>query len=190
MHFSKRAALFGLAMFGAAALAASADNIMQKAINDPGAFWVTWGNVKTNYVDAPMVKGGAAERVTISPKPANPWDAGASIVISKPVHKGDVLLLMFWARAEKLPAGSDLVMLSGRIYENTPSGAGVSPQTTFLIGGQWKLYYANGTAAKDYPVGTLSAGMALGTGDQVIDFGPVHVLDLGPNYNLNWLPHN
>ena len=190
MHCSKRAVLAGLAMFGAVALAASAGDVMQKAVSDPGAFWSIWGKAKTNYVTDPGVKGGAAERVTISPKPDNPWDVGAVVGITKPVQKGDVLLLMFWARAVKLPAGSDLIMVSGRIYESAPSGAGVSPETSLLIGRQWKLYYVSGTATKDYPGGTLEAGMELGTGEQVIDFGPVSVLDLGPNYNADWLPRN
>ncbi len=190
MRCSKSSVLSALAMFGAVVLSASAGDIMQKAVSDPGAFWTIWGKAKTSYMADPRVKGGAAERVTISPKPNNPWDVGASIAITKPVRKGDVLLLMFWARAERPPAGSDLVMLSGRIYENGPSGAGVSQETTFLIGRQWQLYYANGTAAKDYPVGTLSAGMVLGAGDMVIDYGPVSVIDLGPNYNLDWLPRS
>ncbi|MDE2184139.1 MAG: hypothetical protein KGJ78_14060 [Alphaproteobacteria bacterium] len=190
MHLSKRAMLAALAMLGAATMAASASDILQKAISDPGAFWTIWGPAKTNYVTDSRVKGGAAERVTISPKPRNPWDVGASTAISKPVRKGDVVLLMFWARAERPPQGSDLVMLTGRIYENAHPDNGVTPQTNFLIGDQWKLYYASGKATKDYPAGALNAAMVLGSSEQVIDFGPLHVLDLGPNYDSNLLPHN
>jgi hypothetical protein len=190
MPFCRRAVLSGLAMFGAVALTAAADDIMQKAVNEPGAFWTTWGKAKTAYVADSGVKGGAAERVTISAKPNNPWDVGASSSVAKAVRKGDVVLLMFWARAEKSPPGSDLVIITGRVYENAPPGTAVTPETNYLVGKQWKLYYSSGKATKDYPVGTLSAGMILGTGEQVIDLGPMFVLDLGPSFNVYWLPHS
>ncbi len=189
MRFTKRAVLTGLAMFGVAALSAAAEDLAQKAVNDPGSFWSVWGMAKANFVSAPGLKGGAAQRVTIS-KPGKPWDAGTYAAITKPVKKGDVLVLEFWARAERPPAGSDLVMVTGRIYEAGPAGNGVSPESSFLIGAQWKFYYTAGTATKDYPPGTLSAGMVLGTGDQIIDFGPVSVLDFGPGYDVNSLPRS
>lgn len=190
MRILTRAWMAGAAMAAVLALAASGDDLQQKAVNNPGAFWGVWGAAKTDYVADPRLKGGAAQRVTISPKPAHAWDVGAYVAITKPVQKGDVLLLTFWARAEKPPAGSDLVMLTGRLYEAAPPNAEVTPEVSFLIGKQWKLYYASGTAAKDYPVGSLSAGMVLGTGEQVIDFGPVSVLDFGQGYNINNLPRN
>ncbi len=186
MHFTKRAVVGGLAMLGAVVLGALADDSAQRLVNDPGAFWGVWGSpVKANFVAAPSLKGGAAQRVTISPKPNRPWDVGTYAAITKPVKKGDVLVLMFWARAEKPPAGSDLVLVSGSIYEAGPAGNAVSPEANFIIGKQWKFYYVSGTATKDYPVGTLSAGMVLGTGEQVIDFGPVSVIDYGASFDIN-----
>ncbi|MDE2112607.1 MAG: hypothetical protein KGJ79_15810 [Alphaproteobacteria bacterium] len=190
MRISKRAILSGLAMLGAVTLIAAADEATPRVVNDPAAAWGFWGPVKTDVVTDPNVQGGTATRVTISPKPANPWDAGAYANITKPVQKGDVLLLAFWARAEKIPAGSDFVMLSGRIHENAPPNTGVTLETGFLVGEEWKLHYAGGTATKDYPAGMLSVGMVLGTGDQVIDFGPMSVVDYGPGYDLSKLPHD
>ncbi len=189
MRFTRRAVITGLAVFGAVAFTAAAGNLAAKVVNDPGSFWGVWGTAKTNFVAAPGLKGGAAERVTI-PKPNKPWDAGTYAAVTKPVKKGDVLVLMFWARAEKPPPGSDLILVTGRIYEAGPSGSPVSEEASFIIGRQWKLYYVSGTATKDYPVGTLSAGMILGTGDQVIDFGPVSILDFGPNYDISNLPRS
>ncbi len=190
MRISKRALLSGLAMLGAVALTAAADDTTQKPINNPAVSWGIWGPAKTDRVTDPGVQGGAAKRVAISPKPDKPWDVGAYANITKPVQKGDVLLLAFWARAETPPAGSDFVVLSGRIHENAPPNTGVTPETSFLVGRQWKEYYASGTATQDYPVGTLSVGMVLGTGEQVIDFGPVSVFDYGPGYDLSRLPHD
>lgn len=180
-----RSAIILAGLFAVVAFAADEP----KLVSEPGAFWSVWGIAKANYVAAADLKGGAAQRVTIA-KPAKPWDAGTYGAITKPVKKGDVLVLMFWARAVRPPPGSDLVMVTGRIYEAGPSGDGVSPETSFLIGAQWKLYYAAGTAAKDYPPGTLSAGMMLGTGDQIIEFGPVSVTDYGPGFDVNDLPRS
>ncbi len=186
-----RAVLGALAMVAAAALPASADDDWaQKAINNPADSWGIWGTAKTEVVNDPAVQGGKAKRVTISPLPEKPWDIGAYILITKPVKKGDVLLLAFWARAESSPAGGDFVELSGRVYEAAPPSTSVTPQTDFLIGKQWKLYYASGTADKDYPVGALSCGMLLGTGEQTIDFGPAFIVDYGQGYDVAKLPRN
>jgi len=190
MNSAIRTTLGRLAVLGTMLFPASAGDLSQRAVNDPGAYWGIWGGAKASYVATSSLKGGAAQRVSITPKPAKAWDAGTYAAITKPVKKGDVLVLMFYARAESPPEGSDLVLVTGRIYEAGPAGSGVSPETNFIIGQQWKLYTSSGIAMKDYPPGTLSAGMVLGTGEQVIDFGPVAILDMGPNYNLNNLPHS
>ncbi len=191
MGISKRALLSGLAMLGAMALTAAADDAAQTLVNKPADFWGIWGPAKTDMVTDPGVQGGTAKRVAISPKPDHPWDVGAYAGIVKPVHKGDVLLLAFWARAEKPPAGNDFIeLVAARIYGTASPNAGVTPETSFLVGPQWKQYYESGTAMQDYPVGTLSVGMQLGSGDQIVDFGPVSVVDYGPGYDLSKLPHD
>lgn len=187
MPFSKRVVLICLAMMAGAAARALAQDWSQKAVTEPGAFWNIWGTAQTNFVAAADIKGGAAERVTVL-KPSKPWDAGTYAPITKPVRKGDLLALMFRARAQTPPAGSDLIMVTGSVYEAGPSAAPVTPEATFLIGRQWKLYVVTGRAERDYPPGTLSAGMKLGTGEQTIDFGPIYVLDLGPDFDPNMLP--
>lgn len=173
-----------------AAIAAPPYELMQKAVTNPGNFWSLWGSAKNGFISAPGLKGGVAQRITIATRPGKPWDVGIYTKATKPVKKGDVLLLMFWARVDKPPPGSDLVLLSGRIYEEGAEHGEVSQETNFLIGNQWRPYYVKAKAAKDYPVGTLSAGLVIGMGEMVIDFGPVTIFDFGPNYNVNMLPRN
>jgi hypothetical protein len=184
MSFGRHAILTCLMLAGG--MRAFADDLNQKLVSEPGAYWGVWGSAKANFVAASDLKTGAAQRVTI-PNPSKPWDAGAYAPIDKPVHKGDMLVLMFRARAQTPPPGSDLVMVSGRIYEANGPGM-VTPDATFLLGKQWKLYTVVGKAERDYPAGTLSAGMTLGTGDQVIEFGPVSILDFGTNFDPASLP--
>lgn len=187
MPLNRRAILPGFALIAVVTSSAAGGDLLQKTVTNPGLYWNIWGTATTNYVSTPQIKEGAAQRVTISPRPGNPWDVGTYAAIVKPVKRGDVLVLVFWARAEKTPPGSDLVVLSGRIYEAGPEGTNITRDATFLIGRQWKRYFVSGTATRDYPPGSLSAGVFLGTGEQTIDFGQVAVLDMGPGYDLSKL---
>lgn len=191
MRFSRRTALTGLIAACVAGRRASAKNdIMQKIVSDPGTFWQLWGPIKASYVSDNRVDGGAVQRLTIAPKPPRPWDAGAFVTVSKPVRKGDILLLTFWARSESTPAGSDLIIVTGRVYENMSGGVDLTANQTFLIGKQWKPYFISLRVTKDYPGGVLAGGLLVGTGEQTIDFGPVSVIDFGQNYNMASLPRN
>lgn len=181
---------FALAILATSPASAGDDEWAQKAINNPADSWGIWGTQKIQFMKDHKLPGGDFRRVTISPLPDKPWDIGGYVAITKPVKKGDVLLLAFWARAEKTPAGSDFIDVSGRIHESAPPSASITPETQFLIGREWKLYYASGTADKDYPVGALGCGMVLGTGVQTVDLGPAYIVDYGPGYDLTKLPQN
>jgi hypothetical protein len=184
MRFYQSAALFTIALLTAAA---TADDVPY-AITAPGSFWGVWGGAKESLMPDPGVDGSIAERVVVSPQPVHPWDMGAYLTVSKPVKKDDVLLLSFWARAEKPKAGSDHITASGRISEIGSAEAGITPDTTFIFGATWQHYYIITTTARDYPPNTLNAAIQLGSGDQIIAFGPVAILDFGPNYDFS-KPH-
>lgn len=54
----------------------------------------------------------------------------------------------------------------------------------------WKIYYASGKAPKDLAGSTMRATAHLAANRQVIDLGPVFVLDFGQNYDPAKLPRN
>jgi hypothetical protein len=189
-HFLALRSVLVAALFAVTAMHASADDIMKKAVNDPDRFWNLWGIAASNFVKAPQLKGGAAQRLVISPKPAKPENAGVNTVITQPVKKGDVLVMTFWARVEKGPSDSDLVTISVRIAEDPPSNATIGRETVVAVGKVWRLYSVNAKAPKDYSPGELRACLILGTGEQTIDLGPAAVLDFGPNYNSFFLLRN
>ncbi|GAA0555015.1 hypothetical protein FHS83_001812 [Rhizomicrobium palustre] len=176
----------GLALLAFAVLPAWGGDLAAKST--PGVFWIVWGNASAKYVTADEPKEGAAQRVSVIPKPKNLWDAGTVTAVPMAVKKGDVLILKFEARAQKPAEGSDLVMVTAQIYEAGVSGRNVSRETHCILGKQWRTYYVSGTAKRDYPVGTLSAGMLLGSGEQVIDFGRVTILNMGPGFDPKRLP--
>lgn len=194
---SKRPIMWRLvfAVAGAAlaltAAPAFADDILSKAVNDPSTGWAVYGALaKSELVQDKTVTGSTAERVTLSAKGANPWDAGGASAIIKPVGKGDVLLLAFWAKATQPPAGSDAITIVAKIQETAAPYGALSTDLSLRIGTQWKLYYVTGTAAKDYPPNTIAGALQLATAEQVIDFGPIFVLNFGPGYDLTKLPRN
>jgi hypothetical protein len=183
--------VLGVAILIASVMPASADTEWsQKAINNPAESWGIWGQPKIEFSRDTALPDKNFRRVIISPQPDKAWDIGGYVQITKPVKKGDVLLLAFWARAYKVPVGGDFIEVSGRIHESAPPQTSVAPETQFVIGKQWKLFYASGTADKDYPVGTLSCDMLLGTGDQAVDLVPAYVVDYGSGYALDALPQN
>ena len=47
------------------------------------------------------------------------------------------------------------------------------------IGPEWKLHEVKGKADKDYAGGTLNASLHLATAKQVVDLGPIFVLNMG-----------
>lgn len=190
MFRSTRFLLPLLAFVAVAARPVAAGDVEGALVNNPAVPWGLWGPASEEIIAAADVEGGKAKRITIAVKPANPWDVGIYANSDKPVKKGDVLLLAFWARAAVPPQGNDFIRINGRMTDSDTSPNGITPETSFLIGRQWKLYYAAGAAAKDYPAGALHAGVVLGTDAQTIDLGPVKMLDFGPGYDPDNLPHN
>jgi hypothetical protein len=166
-----------------------AATIQNQMINVPSAgSWNVWGAQGSQRKDD-TVTGGYAMRV-VATKGVNSWDAAASVAIIRPIKKGDVILAAFWARAEK-PA-------PGKTTATTPSASLslIKPPYTGLfsepaeIGPAWAMYYASGVADRDYDAGELNFSVQLAAANQVIDFGPAFVVDLGPDYARSKLPHN
>lgn len=189
MAILKRTALAVLAMLATGAASAE-DDWAQKAINNPADSVGIWGTAKLEPLTDASAPGGRIKRITISPQPQQPWDVGAYVMVTKPVKKDDVLLLAIWIRAQQIPAQNDFIATRGSFTQATPPNTVILPETQLLIGKTWKLHYLTGTADKDYPAGTLSAAVLLGTGEQVVDFGPAFVLDYGRGYDATKLPHN
>ena len=147
-------------------------------INDPAAPQVN--GVRPRLLDDPAVQGGKALRVPVRRKGKNPWDVSVQTALTQPVKAGDQLLFAFWARLEE---GED-----GAITATLPSNA-VQQSTApwdWLFGGpvelgpEWKLHEIRGKAGKDYAAGTLNATIHLANAQQTVDFGPIFVINLGP----------
>ena len=168
--------------------ARGADDIASKFVNDPTQGWAGYGSgVSVELFDDASVQGGKAERVSVAGKTANPWDAGASAAITKPLKAGDVLLLAFWAKAVTPPEGAATIDFLANIQNNSAPYNSLGSATVH-VGPEWKLYFAAATADKDYAANAAGVQLQLGVGKLVIDFGPLFVINYGPGYDTAKLP--
>lgn len=122
------------------------------------------------------VQFGKALRVQLGGHP-NFARVGVTTPTLKPVRKGDRIVIAFWARAERTEGGAP-----GRIgrvqLEATPVIRTVFEQG-FDVGPEWKMHQLKGVADRDYAPGALNAAMHLDVNKQVIDLGPLFVLNYG-----------
>lgn len=152
--------------------------LAEKIVNDPGAPSVN--GAPARLVDDPGVMGGKALRVQVPRKGKNAWDITLSSAVKKPVKSGDRLLLVFPARLVKGENGAATTTLPWNAVSLTgPPWSGVLGGSAD-IGPDWKMVEIKGKADKDYAPGSLGVGIQLATARQTVDFGPVVLLDLGP----------
>lgn len=122
------------------------------------------------------VQFGKALRVLLKGHP-NFARIGVTTPLLKPVRKGDRITIAFWARASRTENGAP-----GRIgrvqLEATPVIRTIFEQP-FDIGPEWKMYQLKGVADRDYAPRALNAAMHLDAARQVLDLGPLFVLNYG-----------
>lgn len=158
-------------------------------VNTPAAStWNVWG-AHGAVISNAKVTGGQAMHIDVD-KGAHPWDGGASTPITKPVHKGDVILASFWARAASPASGGKTARIAAIAMQLTQA-----PYTTLFsesaeVGGDWAMYYASGTVDHDYSAGDLNLTLQLAAANQTIELGPAFIVNLGSSYDAAKLPHN
>jgi hypothetical protein len=173
-----------LAVLAAGALPASADDDISKqiiSIPAPAAFNVTGLQGAPDLHKDPQLQGGQFLRVSVPKKGANPWDISVGVPINKPIKAGDHLVLAFWARLAQGENGATTTTLPyNAVQQSGP------PYTPIFFGSveitkDWQIYQAgDGVAGRAYKVGEATVSIQLATAKQVVDIGPVFVLDTGP----------
>jgi hypothetical protein len=167
-----------LAVPPVAATAQGAPSMADRIVNDPRVEALTpYGlNLPAVVRTDKSVQFGKALRVPLKGH-ADFWRIGVVTPVVKPVRKGDQIVIAFWARAVETDNGAP-----GRIgrvqLEATPVIRTVFEQS-FEIGPDWKMYQMKGVADRDYPPRALNAALHLDAARQVLDLGPVFVLDYG-----------
>jgi|UniRef100_UPI0035C96001 hypothetical protein len=122
------------------------------------------------------VQFGKAMRFALSGHP-DFWRIGVTTPLLKPVKQGDRIVIAFWARAEQTENGAPGKI--GRVQlEATPVVRAIFEQP-FEVDATWKMYQLKGVADRDYAPGALNAALHIDSAKQVLDLGPVYVLDYG-----------
>ncbi len=172
-----------IALSAAAPAAAQQSDILSHLISipNPRAYRVdgTQNGAHAQVRDDAGVQGGKALRVEVPRRSHHAWDTAVAVPINRPVHAGDNLVLAFWARLEQGDNGAATASLP---YNSVQLSA--APYTALFSGGvtvtpQWQMFEIDGRAAQDYAAGALNVSLHLATGHQVVDLGPVFVLDMG-----------
>jgi hypothetical protein len=178
-----RAALSGVALaslvLGTLALAADLDIWTKTINNDSNGVWnIQPEKPKAKYIEAKGIPGDHAFRVKAS-KGINPWDVQASSPVAGDIGEGDVIMLMYYARAEEAAEGGS--KLTARVQLNSAPWTSVLEMTS-PISGEWKTHCAHGVATAGLgEKGSVSIHLA--TARQVIDLGPVFVFNFGKGFD-------
>ena len=176
---SKLAAL-GLSAMASIASAQDVDIWTKTINNDSNGTWnVQPDKPKPKHIEVKGIPGEHAFRIKAH-KGANPWDVQASSPVQGAINEGDVIMLMYYARAD-VPAegGSSLtarVQLAGAPYTSTMD-------FTTPISTEWKSYCAHRVASASFPGKKGSVSVHLATAQQVVELGPVFVFNFGPGYD-------
>lgn len=165
------------------------DTLIKKVINEPGTAYTFYGpGLSTKSMKDSDIPGGEFVRVTAA-KSKNPYDAGGGYQITKAIKAGDVIFFAIYARAPNLKNGETASMPGIGVVQD---GAPYTPIAVAdkQLTNQWNVYYVSGKSSTNWPRGKAHVAMQLAADNQVIDLGPVFVLDLGPDYDISTLPHN
>lgn len=170
-----------LAGFALGSAAIAEEDIWSKTINnDSNGTWnVQPENPKPKYIKVEGIPGERAFRIKAA-KGANPWDTQASSPIQGAIHEGDVIMLMYYARAAEPAEGGS--SLSARIQINAPPWTATMDMTS-KITEEWQSYCAHRVASVAVPEKQGSVSIHLASAKQVIELGPVFVFNFGKGYN-------
>jgi hypothetical protein len=170
-----------LAGFALGTVAIAEEDIWSKTINnDSNGIWnILPDKPKPKYFEVKGIPGEHAFRIKAS-KGVNPWDVQASSAIQGAINEGDVIMLMYYARAEEPAEGGST--LTARIQLNAPPWSSALEMTS-KISEVWKYYCAHRVATTAMPEKKGSVSIHLATARQVIELGPVFVFNFGKGYD-------
>ncbi len=129
----------------------------------------------------------AAMRITVvTATPGKPWSAQLTTPLTAgTVKKGDRLLVCY--RARSVGDGSGEVIAKVQLPQ--PSYAAVGMTAPAKIGREWEQVNQPFIASLDVPEGQGELTLFLGERVQAVEIAEVRVLDYGPDFPLEKLPH-
>lgn len=132
---------------------------------------------------------------SIQDKPAKYWDKSFRLVNTQPLHKGETLLAVFWAKGVKVPqvvddgAGATLQAYFQSNIGKFPKGRVNNFYDCKMLGTDWQRYtIKTPPLSMDFPPGSLALVGMLGHKAQTVDVGGLAVLAFPADADLSALP--
>jgi hypothetical protein len=177
-----------LAGLGLASVAGAAEDIWTKTINnDTNGVWnfqPEKPKAKLFQVDpAGTLPGDHAFRIKVT-KRTNPWDQQASSPVGGDINEGDVVMVMYYARAAEPAEGGS--KLTARIQLNEAPYTSIMDMTSSLSD-VWVQHCGHRVATGTIGAKKGNVTIHLATANQVIELGPVFVFNLGKDYDRKTL---
>ena len=162
----------------AASAAPAQDDILKRAINQPGLNYNVSGAAQTTKrIKDSGVVGGQALRVQVNEKGPENYSVQAVSPLSKPIVKGHRIVVAVWARAPKLIGDATTPIPFFGVIGPAPGYATVASGPA-QVRAAWKLYDVKGVAPSDFAADAATVVVHLAGAKAVIDLGPVFVIDL------------
>jgi len=150
---------------------------------------VNGSDYSSKSVEAKNTPLGVAFRIKIKKQQRDPWDIAINAPVKDGVAKGDVILVAFWARATSPEKEKGQAQIQMRFQMKSDPFTGIVEKLVDL-NETWQIHYVRGRAEQDYKAGATNVSFNVGMKKQTLEFGPLYVMDLGPDANLDTLPNN
>ncbi|MEM8782328.1 MAG: endo-1,4-beta-xylanase [Planctomycetota bacterium] len=127
-----------------------------------------------------------AARVVVERRPAATWSIQANWLNARPIRKGDVMHVGFYARCLESMTGEGFADVKFEL-NGDPWPQSMSHQISYAIG--WKRFDFPFIAERDYAPGEGKLSFQLGYDAQVMELGGLRLQNFGPGFDLTALPH-
>ena len=132
-----------------------------------------------------------AQRIQLDQVADHPWDVGAQTSLPKGLANEDVGIVFFEARAHPFPGESaDKATAEGTIFlqDNTPPDYAKAATLPFRCSAAWQTQYLPFKADRQIPAATAALSIQLGGKRQILEMGPIRVINYGNKLALKDLP--
>jgi GH35 family endo-1,4-beta-xylanase len=123
-------------------------------------------------------------RFDITQPPANSWNVQLGATVKGSISKGDKCLLLFYVRAAEGRASG-----AANVEVRNPPDYPKLGHTEFRVGEKWEPVVMPFVASDDGPEGKCGVAIHLGGAVQKVEIGGLRLLDYGPDFPVEKLPH-
>lgn len=143
----------------------------------------SYGDAQGKIVQDRGAPDGQAMDVRILRKGRKPWDSGLTGSLSGSIKRGDVLVMSYWAKAVQ---GQGVISNAGLQLNSEPYTAMVMKPAS--LGPEWQRFTVSTKAQRNYGPSEAGFVIQLAGAKQTVRFGPVFIMNFGPNVNAARLP--